>query len=648
MSENSQLAIGHILVGTYVLERWLGQGGHGTIYQGRHLRTGGLVAIKLLRREAALDKQLLHRFVSEARIIAELRHPHIVQVLDCHHTEQDGPFMVMEFLEGETLQERLTQVGRLCYRRACTLAVQVGSALQAVHEAGIVHRDIKPANIFVTKRRLLGEAEDFFKVLDFGISKLRRAGSQTATSQILGTPHYMAPEAALQKNSEIDGRADQFSLAVVLYRALAGQVPFEGDEPIGVLHRVVYEEPEPLSVLAEDVPEAATDAVMRAMAKDPADRFPSVEMFLHAFCGTAVTAPLIESAMAEPLRAHPDSSKVSSRIRVGESTSHEKHGTPSSLRVRPAAPSGVDDASGPHLELAAAGPVVVRASSGGADTSQPSSHETPYSLAKGVKAADSAAERIETRGSISWTPIAAAGLAIGVLASLWFRTPKPVVREAARGLDMATAATAAASPGPPPSPAAVAPPRVDTAGPPAEAARPPLPATPLTPSQPPAAQPPAQSGPGTLDATAGMEKEAVITTPHPLVIRPPKEAGKPASPAGPTPAVSSPTALLNPFGHGRAGERSSSQCCVIKRENIIGLPDALSRAAGAYLASHRITVCGKQPVVAIQSNYDRDLVLKGQLPANTPSLPLKAFLAHLHGQLPVTEQLRGEIRIQCP
>lgn len=290
--------IGQTLSETYRIEQLLGMGGMGAVYQVRNLRTDGLWAAKILRNDA--EAEVFQRFYTEALAIAKLRHRHIVQVVDyqvdpTHHV----PFLIMELLEGEDLQSRLRRRGQMSYKEAKKLIAEVGSALQAAHDHEVVHRDVKPQNLFIHRHDSASGDGEIYKVVDFGVSKIRSRSLQTPTPLLLGTPHYMAPESALGQSSELDGRADQFSLAVVLYRALSGTAPFEGPESVGVLYQVIHHEPEPLSRLVPELPTHAALAVERALRKPKSERFDSIREFVSAFVGASTDADQV--TRLEPL-----------------------------------------------------------------------------------------------------------------------------------------------------------------------------------------------------------------------------------------------------------------------------------------------------------------------------------------------------------
>ncbi len=297
--------VGTVLRGTYRLDRRFAAGGMAQIFEARHLRTGGRVAVKVLHPNFAHNPDIIRRFRKEAEMIASLSDPSIVKVDDLDGGEDTGiPFIVMELLEGESLDKRLDRLGRLPLPELLDLMDQVGGALQKAHEHQIVHRDIKPENIFLVRRSLMGGY--LAKVLDFGISKLKFEHSHaTQAGTILGTPTYMAPEAARGDNSSVDERADIWALGIICYRALSGRLPFEGDSPLSVLYKVVSEEPPYLRTLAPDVPPHVLAAVHRALNKNPKDRFGSVKDFvdaLHGRWGALVPseAPASDAAQASP------------------------------------------------------------------------------------------------------------------------------------------------------------------------------------------------------------------------------------------------------------------------------------------------------------------------------------------------------------
>ncbi len=285
--------IGSTLKGTYQVVRKIAEGGMGVVYEGEHVRLKRRVAIKVLLSQYARHPEVIARFRREAEIVGGLGHPHIVQVFDVDETEKKDPFLVMEYLDGETLADRLEHEPRVPLATAVRIAVQVASALTSTHDKEIVHRDLKPENVFLVK--VTGEKE-FAKVLDFGISKVRGGGPRlTQQNMVIGTPAYMAPEQA-RGERELDHRVDQFALAAITYEMLAGQSPFPGEDPVEIMTRVIAASPVPLAEVAPWVPAAVAGIVARGMAKQPAERFPTIADYAreleHAVTGAEIATTL--------------------------------------------------------------------------------------------------------------------------------------------------------------------------------------------------------------------------------------------------------------------------------------------------------------------------------------------------------------------
>lgn len=275
---------GHLFKDTYRVEKLLGAGGMAEVYLVAHTRLPRHFALKLMHIEGSDRRDFLDRFRQEAEILARLRHPHIVDVIDWDYTPEGKPYLVMEFLEGETLDSFIHRASPLSVPVALNICSQIGEALEAAHTAGVVHRDLKPSNIFLDKH---GNKPNFVKVLDFGIAKVARIEETPLTSRsaIMGTPGYMAPEQAMGKVDLIDARADQFALAAILYEMVAGKPAFyePGETIYAILTRIIEEMPLPLQNLQ------INRAVMRALAKMPEDRFPTLKEFLAATGSTSHT-----------------------------------------------------------------------------------------------------------------------------------------------------------------------------------------------------------------------------------------------------------------------------------------------------------------------------------------------------------------------
>jgi serine/threonine-protein kinase len=281
--------VGSVIAGTYKIEALLGRGGMGAVFLASHTRLAGKqVAIKILHTE--LDAaDIVARFRREAEIAAKLNHPNIVGVIDYNVTPDGMPYLVLDYLEGETLAQCIAR-GPLPLDQVLSIVRQVGSALAAAHRAGIVHRDLKPQNIFLVPTEVDGRHVEIAKVLDFGISKIR--GSQTVKTQdsaLLGTPQYMAPEQATGQHANIDERTDVFALGAIVYEMLSGQPAFAGASIPEVVFKVVYEQPAPLAPQAPAVPPPVVAAVTRAMAKPSEERFATVAAFVEALTGQPLT-----------------------------------------------------------------------------------------------------------------------------------------------------------------------------------------------------------------------------------------------------------------------------------------------------------------------------------------------------------------------
>jgi serine/threonine-protein kinase len=298
---------------TYLIHERLASGGMGEVYLATHVRLPGKFAVKVLGARLARDPHSVARFCREAAIVSVLRHPNIVQVYDFNVTPEGVPFLVMECLEGRDLAHRLVEGGPMPLARVTRIVRQIAGALESAHVRGIVHRDLKPANVIL----LDWEGHpDFVKVLDFGVSKICGV-DKVATGQwtMLGTPAYMAPEQALGRTEDIDGRTDQFSLAVLAYVLLTGTEPFPGQSTPEVLHRIVDLDPLPLG---ERVPWPAreVEAVLRrALAKRRDDRFARVLPFAEALddAGARVARAAGMAATAVPLALPQPSSARGSR-----------------------------------------------------------------------------------------------------------------------------------------------------------------------------------------------------------------------------------------------------------------------------------------------------------------------------------------------
>ncbi len=273
--------VGSVLEGAYRITRLVGEGGMGAVYEAVQLRLNKRVAVKLMARDLAANREALARFHREAEITSHLGHPHLVTVVDFGQAESGEPYLVMEYLEGEDLDHRLRRVGRMPIEAAVHVTRQVASALGAAHDQGIVHRDLKPGNVFLLQ--IPGEP-DFVKVLDFGISKVKAARTQlTSASAVMGTPNYMSPEQATGMIEEIDHRTDQWALACIAWEMLLGRGPFVADDVAALLYQIINLDPHPLAPRVPGLPPEVERVLRRALSKQSADRFSSIREFSRSF-----------------------------------------------------------------------------------------------------------------------------------------------------------------------------------------------------------------------------------------------------------------------------------------------------------------------------------------------------------------------------
>ena len=274
--------VGSTLSGRYLVTRKVGQGGMGAVYEATHTLIGKRVAVKVLLEKYAQREAIVARLKQEAQLASSVGNEHIIDITDFGTTEDGRTFVVMEFLEGESLAECLARDTRLPEQRILKIIYQTASALAAAHAKGIVHRDIKPENLFLLRRK----DQDFVKVVDFGISKSLRASSEedeqprlTQTGMVLGTPLYMSPEQA-RGDDELDARVDIYALGVIMYETATGRVPFMGNNYLSVIAQVLNETPRPLRDERPEFSEEFEAIVMRAMAKDRSERYESANDML--------------------------------------------------------------------------------------------------------------------------------------------------------------------------------------------------------------------------------------------------------------------------------------------------------------------------------------------------------------------------------
>jgi len=268
-------------VGPYRIVEQLGQGGMATVFKAYHAALDRYVAIKVMHPAFKEDPTFLARFQREARVVAKLEHPNIVPVYD--YAEHNGaPYLVMKFVEGETLKAKLAR-GPISLTEAVKIVEAVGTGLDYAHKQGILHRDIKPSNVMLA-------ADGNVYLADFGLARIAQAGESTLSSDsLLGTPHYMSPEQA-KGVKELDAGTDIYSLGVVIYELVVGRLPFSADTPFAIIHDHIYTPlPMPHDV-NPNVPEAIERVLLKALAKERADRYPDVAAMVAAFRDAAATA----------------------------------------------------------------------------------------------------------------------------------------------------------------------------------------------------------------------------------------------------------------------------------------------------------------------------------------------------------------------
>lgn len=287
--------IGRVLRDTWRIESFVARGSMGAVYRGVNTHAGTPVAVKVLNPEFLHDEEIRERFHREATISARCDSPHLVKVFDLVADADGYVCLVMEWLHGETLAGALKRRGRLTVPEAVALVEEIGEGLHEAHLAGIVHRDLKPANIFLAEAGRAGLLVP--KIVDFGISKILEAGAAlTATATMMGTPHYM-PVEQFDNSKGVDQRADIYALGVITYEVVAGHRPYRGLTPMAILNQVAAGAPPPLP---EDVPEGVARVILRAMAKDAGDRYPTVLDYCEALLEAATAAGLAPTLATQP------------------------------------------------------------------------------------------------------------------------------------------------------------------------------------------------------------------------------------------------------------------------------------------------------------------------------------------------------------
>jgi serine/threonine protein kinase len=263
--------IGTLISERYRLEEKIGSGGMSSVYRAFDPMLERWVAIKLMHRDISNDPDQLERFRREARAVAQLNHPHVVTVIDAGEDE-GAPYIVFEYVEGETLKERIRRLGRLPVPEAVAYAIEIGRALESAHANLLVHRDVKPQNVLIDRD---GRA----KVTDFGIARSLEAQGLTATGRVLGTTDYVSPEQAL--GHEVTGQSDIYSLGIVLYEMLTGETPFQADTQVAVAMKHVRDPLPDVQRRRPEISAALASVVERSTAKETQNRYPAVSQMVH-------------------------------------------------------------------------------------------------------------------------------------------------------------------------------------------------------------------------------------------------------------------------------------------------------------------------------------------------------------------------------
>ena len=265
--------IGEILGNRYELIEKIGEGGMAIVYKARDNKLSRLVAVKILKKEFANNKDISDKFKKEATAVANFSDANIVNVLDVGHEEEGNiDYFVMEYVNGKTLKELIVEKGKLNYSVAISISIQIAKALECAHKNNIIHRDVKPQNILVTESGIV-------KVTDFGIAKSSTSATITNTTTIMGSAHYLSPEQA--KGTFIDSRSDIYSLGIVLYEMVTGVLPFDGESPVTIALKHIQAEPTEPKKYNPSIPESLNNLIIKSMSKESTNRYQSCRELIN-------------------------------------------------------------------------------------------------------------------------------------------------------------------------------------------------------------------------------------------------------------------------------------------------------------------------------------------------------------------------------
>ena len=327
-------------VGLYEIVEQLGRGGMATVFKARHTVLERDAALKFLDLAFLEDPEFVKRFRHEARVIAGLDHPNIVPVFD--FSEHDGlPYLIMKFVEGETLKVRLGR-GRLTMAESAVMIRSIGSGLSYAHEQGVLHRDVKPSNV------LLGRDGSIY-LADFGLARIAASAQSTLSREfMIGTPQYISPEQA-RSEPNLDARTDIYSFGILIYELLVGQVPFDADTPISIIHDHLQTPPPRPSAKAPGISEDLDRAILRALAKDKKDRSASVDEMVNAVRQAMGAAWTALAAQAKP--AAPQPKELPETLKADKPLPEEAEDQASTARAAGASEAFLECPGGPSYPL---------------------------------------------------------------------------------------------------------------------------------------------------------------------------------------------------------------------------------------------------------------------------------------------------------